>query len=377
MRKHKTTRPIKILHTIRQGQIGGGETHVLDLIRCLDPETFHSEVLSFTDGEMIERLSEMDIKAHVIPTIRPFDLTVWSQVKKRIKEGGFDLVHAHGTRACSNSYWAANRLKLPLIYTIHGWSFHQNQSGLVNKVRTYVEKVLTHKTQVNIAVSESNQAEGIKRFDMPNSVVIKNGINIEKFNPDKGYSLTHKELGLPDDAFVIGMIARLTVQKDPLSFVKAGALALRKKPELHFALVGGGDLEAEAKSLVQSLGLKEKFSFPGFNSNVPAVLKLLDVYCLPSLWEGLPIGLIEAMAMKKPVVATPVDGTLEVVKDGVNGLLTPTENPEALAENFVRLANDAQLCHQLGEAARQSIEEAFTDTAVAQHVGAIYRELTL
>ena len=115
---------IKILHTIRQGKIGGGETHVLDLVTHLD-DRFTSEVLAFTHGEMVDRLSQMGVTCHVIETERPFDVRVWGKTRRLMQERGIQVVHAHGTRACSNSFWGAQKLDLPLLYTIHGWSFHR------------------------------------------------------------------------------------------------------------------------------------------------------------------------------------------------------------------------------------------------------------
>ena len=113
---------IKVLECIRQGQIGGGESHLLSLVENLDKSRYEPVVLSFTDGPMIERLKQMNIPVHVIPTTRPFDITKWRTVKKFIEEQKVSLVHAHGTRAASNVLQAAQSLKLPLIYTIHGWS---------------------------------------------------------------------------------------------------------------------------------------------------------------------------------------------------------------------------------------------------------------
>src|SRR5687767_5436509 len=98
---------IKVLECIRQGQIGGGESHLLSLVENLDRSRFDPVVLSFTDGPMISRLKEMKVPVHIISTTRPFDVTKWKAVKNFLKEHGVDLVHAHGTRANSNIVWAA------------------------------------------------------------------------------------------------------------------------------------------------------------------------------------------------------------------------------------------------------------------------------
>lgn len=366
---------IKILHTIRQGQIGGGETHVLDLVSNLDTQKFTSEVLSFTDGEMVSRLKEMGIPCHVIPTVRPFDFSVWSAVKKLMAKGGYDLVHAHGTRACSNSFKAANKLGLPIAYTIHGWSFHQDQSVLIRNIRELSEKFLVHRTTRNISVSQSNNNDGIERLNMPNSLIVNYGINLDKFDANGNYELTRADLGLPQNKVLVGIVVRLTIQKDPLTFLKAVNIALKKSDDLHFVVVGGGELEPQCRDYVNKQGLSEHVTFVGFRTDVPVVLHLLDIYCLPSLWEGLPIGVLEAMAMAKAIVATPVDGTKEVIEHGVSGMLFPEYDAEKMAVCILDLAHNSEKRKALGAAALAKIKEAFTVGRMAKELGDLYTQL--
>src|SRR5580658_9752929 len=129
--KSRMERKIRVLECIRQGQIGGGETHLLSLVENLDRNRFEPVVLSFTEGPMVERLRAMGVRTHVLYTERPFDVTKWRKVKQLMAAEGVDLVHAHGTRASSNTLWAARRLGIPLVYTVHGWSFHDDQPFLV------------------------------------------------------------------------------------------------------------------------------------------------------------------------------------------------------------------------------------------------------
>jgi len=116
-------RKIKVLEAIRQGEVGGGETHILNLVKHLDKEKFEPVVLSFTTGQMIDELNKMGIKNIVIPSTKAFDIKKWKQVKQLLLKEKIDLVHIHGTRANTNVFRPAQALKLPVIYTIHGWSF--------------------------------------------------------------------------------------------------------------------------------------------------------------------------------------------------------------------------------------------------------------
>ena len=148
---------IRVLECIRQGKIGGGESHLLSLTAHLDRERFEPVVLSFTDGPMMDRLREMGVETRLIYTEKPFDVRVWGRVKRLLEEVQPDIIHAHGTRANSNVLWAARSLGIPVVYTVHGWSFHQDQHPMVRRLRIWGEKYLTEKSQVNISVSASNQ----------------------------------------------------------------------------------------------------------------------------------------------------------------------------------------------------------------------------
>ena len=173
------SKKIRVLECIRQGQIGGGESHLLSLVENLDKTQFEPAVLSFTDGPMIERLKQMGIPVHIIHTTKPFDVLKWKTVKKFIREQNVDLIHAHGTRANSNILWAAKSLGIPVIYTVHGWSFHPDQTPFTRKIRITGEKYLTSRSDLNISVSASNQQTGKDFIPSFHSVVINNGIDLQ------------------------------------------------------------------------------------------------------------------------------------------------------------------------------------------------------
>lgn len=367
-------RKIRVLETIRQGKIGGGETHVLDLVEELNKEQYEPIVLSFTDGPMISRLQEMGVKTHVIATEIPFDFTSWKKVKNFIEAEQIDIVHAHGTRALSNTFWAAKRLGLPIIYTVHGWSFHADQSPLMKTYRTLGEKFLISKSDVTVCVSENNLKEGQQLFDMSRATVIKNGINLDKFSRKNTYKDIRKEFGIPKDALLVGYIARITAQKDPITFLKA-IVSVPAELNMHFLMVGEGDMKEEAVKLAEQLNILHRITFVDFRQDIPDILNAIDIYCLPSLWEGLPIGLLEAMAMGKAVVATAIDGTKEVVVHMENGLLMPPSSPETLAKSLVLLATDNNLRDILSFKAHQTIQEKYNVGNMTRQVEMLYQKV--
>ena len=370
------SRPINVLECIRQGQIGGGESHLLSLMENIDRSKFHPVVLSFTDGPMVERLRAMGIETEVIYTEKPFDISKWGRVKKFIKSHNIDIVHAHGTRANSNVLWASRSLGLPVAYTVHGWSFHQDQSFLVRTLRTLGEKYLTRKSTVNISVSASNQQSGKEVIPSFESIVINNGIDQKKFNRDNHFADIRKELGLSAETILVLFIARFTSHKQPLRLIEAFEKAQKELPGMHLLLVGEGDQRPEAVKMVGEMKLQDRISLWPFRLDVPDILAAADIFVLPSLWEGLPIGLLEAMSMGKAVLATRVDGTKEVVQNGRNGILVETTDlVNDLSSALVRLAGDASLRKELGQHAMETVNERFNAAVMTRSIEAVYQNM--
>jgi glycosyltransferase involved in cell wall biosynthesis len=363
---------IKILEAIRQGQIGGGETHVLELVTNLDKTKFEPIVLSFTPGPMVDELKRRNIKTKVIYTEKAFDYRVWKQVRNFIKEEEIDIVHAHGTRANSNVFWAAQKLNLPLIYTVHGWSFHMDQKFPVRKLRELSENFLTGKADKTICVSKSNEMDGIIRFNMQRSMVIYNAVNLDKFNPANKYADIRKELGIAPEKTVVGYIVRITKQKDPFTMLRAMQKIAEKSKDVVLLMVGDGDLKESAVQLAKELGIEDQVIFQPFRTDIPDVLNAIDIYCLPSLWEGFPIGIIEAMAMKKVVVATPVDGTKELVENNETGLLVKHADPQELADAIFTLHENKELQNSMAEKAYNYVNNNFSIKRLVNEVERVY-----
>ncbi len=366
---------IKVLQAIRQGQVGGGETHILNLVQEMNKAVYEPVVLAFTGGQMIDHLNSMGITSHVIASEKPLDIRKWKAVKKFMAQQQIDIVHVHGTRANSNVYWAAKSLRIPIIYTIHGWSFHNDQPWYVKRLRIGFEGWITRRTTCNISVSASNQQTGSRHINGFRSFVVNNGIDVQRFHPAAPGASVRDELGISPSACVIGFIGRMTEQKDPLTLVKAFHTALAAQPNLVLLMTGEGTLQHQVQQQVKELGIEQRVICTPFRQDVPALLKAIDVFCLPSLWEGLPIGLLEAMAMEKAVIATAVDGTKEIVDHGKNGFIVPQQQPQALAAAICTLANEPFLRLMLGRNARRTVENAFDITAMTRHIEQIYSEV--
>ena len=369
-------KPINVLEVIRQGQIGGGESHLLDLVSGFD-STVNPIVLAFTPGQMIDTFRAQGVKCYVIETSHPFDFRIIKQIQELIKKEEIQIIHAHGSRAASNVALIAKMMRIPLIYTVHGWSFHQDQSPIISCLRARSEKIICAMSNQVICVSESNQQTGIQTFGLKKSVVIENGINLSRFNPDNSFKNIRKEFGFNVDDFIVGFIGRITLQKDPMNFIKSIAIAHKKESGIKGFLVGEGDMKDEAIAYIRENSLEDVIRTSNFRSDIPDLLNAIDIFCLPSLWEGLSIALLEAMAMGKALVVTPTDGTKEVITDHVNGLVAQYNNPENLAELYIAYFKDYLLKEKCGKEAKALIEKRFDSTRVSAKVTEIYKSLVL
>lgn len=367
---------IRVLECIRQGKIGGGESHLLSLMENIDRTVFDPVVLSFTDGPMISSLEKIGVKTEVIHTERPFDVTKWKLIKKWMKKQNVDLVHAHGTRAGSNVLWAARSLKIPLIYTIHGWSFHNDQKPIVKKVRMLGEKYLTGRSTLNISVSQSNKESGEKSFGKFRSIVINNGIDANKFDPEKNYKDIRKELSIPENAVLVLFLARFTKQKQPIALLKAFIEAEKFNPNMFLLMVGDGEQKEEAETILENSGLKDKIRLLPFRQDVPDILKAADIFVLGSLWEGLPIALLEAMAMAKTIIASRVDGTIEIIDHLQNGyLVDPANLEENIKQALVQLSADEGLRKKLQVNARNTVKDRFNAGNMTREIEKVYQQV--
>lgn len=329
---------IKIMHTIRQGSIGGGETYLYNLVTNLDKKSYEPVVLSFTEGEMVDKLRSNGIKTHVIKTEKPFSFHLYNKVSKLMKEENIDIVHMHGTRASTNSLIPSNKLGLPSIYTVHGWSFHTGNNSIVTNLRVIAEKFITKNSTHTVCGSKSDLETGNKYCSKGNYKLIHNSIDTEKFSPDKIITNFRTENGFENNDILVAFIGRVTFQKDPQTFIKSIPEVIKEIHNAKFIMMGDGELKNDCIMLAEKLNVKDKIKFLPFSKNVEYVLKAVDVFVLPSLWEVIPLALLEAMSMEKICIATNIPGTTEALVEDENGYLFQVGNSYQLA-NKIKKAN--------------------------------------
>ncbi len=364
---------IKILQTIRQAHFGGGETHLKNLVLNLDHEKFESVILTFKKGSLYDEFRESGLSTYCFETNIPFNLTLINRINDIIKNEEIDIVHAHGTRGASNSILNALFNNIPFVYTVHGWSFHSELSILNYFIRKNIERFICKSAAKVICVSNANlkQASFIKPSKR---ALIYNGVDTNIFK-----QLDKKEIrenyGLAERDFVIGFLVRLNYQKNPLTVLKACKILMNKYDNVKILIAGEGELKDEVDSFIKNENIGGRVIHFPFRKDVVEMLNAIDLYLLPSFWEGLPYGLIEAMAVKIPAVASNVDGIPEVIQNYFNGILVQPNDVEQIADATEKLMIDNELYSKLSKNARDTIVEKFSLSKMVSETEKIYEEL--
>lgn len=228
-----------------------------------------------------------------------------------------------------------------------------------------------------VAVSEHLRSYLLDALRVPPSKVevISPGIDTDLYCAASAGRGAREEWGIPAAAPVIGMIAFLRSEKGQSVLIDAASVVLSRFPETRFLLVGSGGDEGALRLRVKERGIAERFIFTGYRSDVPRLLAEVDLFVAPSLKEGLGISILEAMAMKKPIVASAVGGIVELISDGGNGLLVRPGSAAALGEGIVSLLADPKRAAQLGENARRTVEERYLLRGAVDRTVALYQRI--
>ncbi|HVP05897.1 MAG TPA: glycosyltransferase [Dehalococcoidia bacterium] len=227
-----------------------------------------------------------------------------------------------------------------------------------------------------VCVSDENRQQRMQNLnpDERKLVVITSGVEMPASEPDAAQRVRAR-LGIPADAPVIGVVSRLAEERKGINyFVEMAAIVAREEPDAHFVIVGDGALRPQLERQAEDIGVRSRLTFTGESKDVPALLSAMTVFVMPSLQEGGPYTLLEAMAMERPVVTTSVGLVPEVIRHGVNGLVVPVRDPEAMAQAVVTLLRDDELRRRIAREGRATAERHSVKAMVGRYVE-LYTEL--
>jgi glycosyltransferase involved in cell wall biosynthesis len=369
----------RVLHVITRLVVGGAQENTLLTVRGLQslgyevelavgPETGPEGSLAVPEGTVVHWIPSL------VREIRPLAdaRALWALY--RIMRRGYDVVHTHTSKAGVLGRIAARWASVPLVvHTPHGHVYHGYGGRLRSRLFVWVERLLAGWTDALVALTESERQdhlrEGVGRPERWH--VIPSGVEIERYQ--RPSPLRRRDVGLPEDAFVVGCVARLVPVKGIEDAIEATARLTDLSPPVHLVLVGDGPQRPALERRVEERGLGGRVHFLGLRRDVPDLLPLFDLVVLPSRNEGMGRAIVEAQAAGVPVVATRVGGIPDLVAHGETGVLVPPADPAALATAIRSLAEDGGTWARMKAAARVRVARDLSAEAMVRALDALYR----
>jgi L-malate glycosyltransferase len=362
---------IKVFHLIKSLNRGGAETLLAEGLRFADAERFELSYGYFHP--------ELD---GLVPTLRAAGASVTCfgatnrgsmllsahRVARHLREHGIDLMHCHMPLSGAIGRVGGRLAGVPVVYTEH------------NKVEWYRRasfwlNAWTYGWQEHVIAVSDSVRDSIEAYIRPRVpvTVIRNGIDAAHFtrDPDGDHTVRHR-FGIPADAPVVGNVAAFIPQKRVHDWIAAARLVHERHPETRFLWVGEGPQRQELLDAAAGAGLQDVVHLSGVQADVRPFLAVMDVYMMSSAFEGLPVALLEAMAMGCAPVCTAVGGIPEVIRPGNNGIITDPGAPDQLARGVGELLDDAERRMAVSAAARRTVECEFSVERMTHEVEDIY-----
>lgn len=368
---------IRILHVAQAA--GGVDRYIRMLLKYLDKDKFENVLVCSQD------FHEEDYKGLVISfeqiemtrAIGGNDLKAIKEVRALIKKYNPDIVYAHSSKAGAIARVADIGLKNRCVYNPHGWAFNMRCSAKKKAMYTAIEKVAAPFCDKIICISDAEKQSALdKKICRKDKLqVIFNGVDIESYENGAHGAVMRKDLNIPEDAFVVGMVGRVSPQKAPDVFVKMAKQVKDKVPNAHFIIVGNGNQEAEIRKYAEDNGFSDSLHITGWVDNPMSYVELFDVACLLSRWEGFGLALPEYMMAGKPIVASKVDAIPNIVRNEENGLLVEVDNAAEASEAVIRLYRNAKFKQNLVIQGIKDVHSKFDAQRVAKEHEKLFEEL--
>lgn len=369
----------RVLHLITHLGVGGAQDYMLHAVQGLDRARYVVDIAAGTDElEWEDRARAAARVFHPIPALRrPLkpaeDARALRQLVALMRRERYDVVHTHSSKAGALGRLAAALAGVPaIVHTVHGFAWFQyHMPPRTQRFYKAVEAVSALYSSRVLTVCESNARDLVRGRLVPARKIttIYNGIDSTLLETTVDRVGKCCELGLDPARPIVGMIGRLADPKAPLDFVEAARLAGLERPDAQFVIVGDGPLRPAVDAAIAA-GAPVRVL--GMRADVPAILPLLDVFAASSIWEGLSRAVAEALLARRPVAATAVHGTPELVIDGVTGLLSPARRPDLLAGSILRLLNDPSLAARLAAQGQAHARQLCSVMGMVQQIESVY-----
>ena len=396
--------PVRVLHVITDSQpMGGAQRNTLLLLRRLDRAVFESHLAcgpstgSLRDPEgpsgsrgagslfegLVAAAREAGVPVAVIPTLsnaaNPVaDMAAAMRIGRLCRAGRFDIVHTHSTKAGLLGRAAAAFARAPVIvHTVHGVPFAPREWRPQRLLAKWGERAVSRWTDRFITIGHSLASQFAEARICPAErlVTIRSGIEFSDLDRPVCPRAKRLELGLPENAPVVLAVGHLMTCKGHEVLIEAAARLRPAFPDLRVLIAGEGPLRPRLEQRIGEFGLEGAVLLLGRRDDVAELLQIADVFAQPSLWEGVPRAVQEALYLRCPVVASDVNGTSEVAQDGVTGWLVPPRNAIALAERIAWCLRHPEQARAMGRRGRQWMSEEFSAAQTVARTEALYLSL--
>ena len=335
-------------------------------------------VVLLNEGRLEEEIDALGIPVRVFPESRWGSGKIFRELVREFKKSNIQIIHTHKYKDTILAAPAAKLCSVPhVVRTVHGLRepFEGLQSFKMNCYEA-IERTV-HRHYVDAVIGVSSQIERMykaqgERFKV---TCIRNGIDLEGKSIQTDRWRTRKDLGVDPETCLIGTIGRLTPVKGIPYLLEAARMLLHQGANVKVLIVGDGSIRPDLMAQTHSLGIADNVVFLGHREDTDALLQALDIFVLPSLSEGIPMALLEAMAASRAVVASRVGGVPEIVEDGSEGFLVEPMDAHGLTERCLRLIQSPEMAKKMGETARVRVEQDFSAENMAHRVAALYTEL--
>lgn len=371
------SRPL-VLHVMYRFDIGGLENGVVNLINHMPAQAYRHAVLALTEvTDFRQRIQRSDVE--FISLGKPPGHCVWQYPKlfKLFRQLRPAIVHSRNLAALEVQApaWAAG---VPVrIHGEHGRDVGDLDGSNVTYQR--VRRCYTPFVHHYMALSRDLAGYLVQKVHVAPQGITQayNGVDTDRFSPATGGTAPIAACPFdPAQHWLVGAVGRMQAVKDPVmlaqAFVHALALAPHLRSRLRLVMVGGGPLQAQTQEVLEAAGVAALAWLPGERSDVPAIMRGLHAFALPSLAEGISNTILEAMASALPIVATAVGGNADLVAHGQTGYLVPPAQPQAMAHQLVALASNPELARSMGQAGRQRVQASFSMQAMVSTYQSVY-----
>lgn len=365
---------MRILYVTDSLRIGGAETLLLAMVRDFRARGHDIALAYFTDGPLHSDFEALGVTPCRLARHGLKDPRALARLMRLIRRHRPDVVHTHLRKSDLAGQLGAVLMRIPVRVS----TAHNVDPWRRNKVLSLVADVCMTGCQKIIAVSSEVRDYMIEVAGTPadDVITIANGIDLERFDPASVAPLDKRDRwGFAPQDPVVGIVGRLEAQKDHETFLSAAKLVSERRPHTRFLIIGEGERRDSLEKRATKLGLAQHVVFAGLERDMPAMLATLDIVVFSSRWEGLPVALLEAMAMSRPVVATAVGGMPGLIEDGETGILVPPGDAQSLANGIMRLLKDTTLAGRLARRCRPLISQRYGVRRMHDQILELYETL--